>query len=196
MSTATVTRPDEAAVRAAVEGVPDPELPPVTLGMLGMVETVDVADDGSVHVELLPTFSGCPATEMMSRDVREALAGVDGVGEVTIRWRHTPVWTTERISAEGHKRLREFGIAPPTGGGPVSSVSSQGRLTLPIAQVGAGVSDDPTADPDAAPAHGVACPFCGEAERVEEDSPFGPTPCRASWFCNACQQPFERFKDL
>lgn len=192
MSTATVTRPDEAAVRAAVEGVPDPELPPVTLGMLGMVETVEVSDDGSVHVELLPTFSGCPATEMMSRDVREALNGVDGVREVTIRWRHTPVWTTERISTEGHQRLREFGIAPPTGGGPVSTVSSQGRTALPIAQVGVDVSSDP----DAPPAHGVACPFCGEAERVEEDSPFGPTPCRASWFCNACQQPFERFKDL
>ena len=208
MSTATAVRPDEAAVRAAVEGVPDPELPPVTLGMLGMVETVEVASDGTVFVELLPTFSGCPATEMMSRDVREALAGVDGVGEVTIRWRHTPVWTTERINAEGHQRLREFGIAPPTGGGPVSTVSSQGRPSLPIAQVGTHPHAhpetdpdvdphvDPDLDPDAPPAHGVACPFCGEAERVEEDSPFGPTPCRASWFCNACRQPFERFKDL
>ena len=190
MSTATAVRPDEAAVRAAVEGVPDPELPPVTLGMLGMVETVEVASDGTVFVELLPTFSGCPATEMMSRDVREALAGVDGVGAVTIRWRHSPAWSSDRINAEGHQRLREFGIAPPTGGGVVSSVGSEGRLSLPIAAVAGGT------DPDATPAAAVACPYCGEAERIEEDSPFGPTPCRASWFCNACRQPFERFKDL
>lgn len=187
MSTATTVRPDEAAVRAAVEGVPDPELPPVTLGMLGMVELVEVADDGSVRIELLPTFSGCPATEMMSQDVRTALAHVEGVGEVTIRWRHTPAWSSLRISAEGHERLREFGIAPPTGGGVVSSVGSDGRRSLPIASLG---------DPDAAPAAAVACPYCGELDQIEEDSPFGPTPCRASWFCRSCQQPFERFKDL
>lgn len=185
MSASTTTRPDEAAVRAAVEGVPDPELPPVSLGQLGMVERVEVHADGRVEVDLLPTFSGCPATEMMSRDVRSALAEVGGVGDVKIRWLRNPMWTTDRITAEGHEQLRSFGIAPPTGGGPVSEIAREGRTALPVA--GFGGSQDSRDD--------VACPFCGSTA-VRELSPFGPTPCRANWECDGCDQPFEVFKDL
>ena len=182
---------DVAAVRAAAASVPDPELPPVSLGMLGMVHDVRIEDERIV-VELLPTFSGCPATDMMGRDVKDAIVeqvdGVDDAGRILVRWLFEPVWTTDRINDEGHARLKEFGIAPPTGGGVVTGgPEREGRRSLPLT-LGA---DDPDADP--APA--VTCPYC-DASDVTEDSPFGPTPCRANWYCNDCDQPFERFKPL
>lgn len=181
MST-TTTAPDLAAVRAAVAGVPDPELPPVTLGMLGMVHDVRVHDDGRVEIELLPTFSGCPATEMMERDVRTAVGALPGVADVTVRFRFDPPWRATMITEEGHERLREFGIAPP--GGAVPSVTPAGRPTLPLAFS--------MTEPEVAVR---ACPYCGSEDTVRESS-FGPTPCRDIRFCNGCQQPFEAFKDL
>jgi len=181
------------AVREAAAGVPDPELPPVSLGQLGMVHDVRREDDGRVVVELLPTFSGCPATEMMGRDVTSAIHDqVDPDLNVLVRWLFEPQWTTDRISVEGRARLKEFGIAPPTGGGVVTGGPDRhGRRSLPLS-VG-GVATD--RDPDADPAPSVTCPYC-DSDEVEEDSPFGPTPCRAAWFCRSCDQPFERFKPL
>lgn len=163
-------------VHDAVAGVADPELPPVTLGMLGMVHDVRVDDAGVVEVELLPTFSGCPATEMIGRDVEAAVRAVDGVRAVTVRFRFSPPWTPDRITAEGHDRLRDFGIAPP--GGPTGAPSPDGRVSLPIAAL--------SADPR-------PCPYCGSRDTVQ-DAGFGPTPCRDVRFCEACQQPFEAFK--
>jgi len=179
------TTVDPAAVRRAVEGVPDPELPPVTIGMLGMVHDLDVATDGTVRVELLPTFSGCPATEMIERDVVDAVRAVDGVQQVTVRFRFDPPWTPERIDATGRERLREFGIAPP--GGPVPSPRPEGRTSLPLLVApSAAAAAGPAADPR-------PCPFCGSDATIR-DSEYGPTPCRDLRFCEACQQPFEAFK--
>jgi ring-1,2-phenylacetyl-CoA epoxidase subunit PaaD len=173
-----VRPPDPAAVRRAIEAVPDPELPPVTIGMLGMVHEV-LVDDGHVLVELLPTFSGCPATEMIERDVVEAVRGVAGVAQVRVRFRYDPPWTADRIDADGRERLREFGIAPP-GGVVEGSTRPDGRPTLPLATAGA-------------PAR--PCPYCGSTDTTL-DSSFGPTPCRDLRFCAGCQQPFEAFKSL
>lgn len=183
--TTTTTGPDVAAVRQAVAEVPDPELPPVTLGMLGMIHDVrcDPEDPGHVLIELLPTFSGCPATEMMGRDVESAVREVPGVERISITWRYSPAWSSSRITDEGHERLREFGIAPPTGGGPVSAVAPEGRTSLPVM----------AASPEATAA--VACPYCGSGD-TERESAFGPTPCRDIRYCHGCDQPFERFKDL
>lgn len=196
------TTVDIAAVRAVAMSVPDPELPPVTLGQLGMVHDVRVEDDGRLVVELLPTFSGCPATEMMGRDVKQAIVerveGIDHAEGILVRWLFEPVWTTDRISPEGHERLKEFGIAPPTGGDVVTGGPDLGaRRSLPLSFGGTSttVGTDDTSDPDADPAPAVACPYC-DGTQVEEDSPFGPTPCRASWYCRTCDQPFERFKPL
>lgn len=177
-------------VRAAAGGVPDPELPVVTLAQLGMVHDV-VVEDGRVVVELLPTFSGCPATDVMGEDVRAAVtAQVPQVDDLGVRWLFQPVWSTDRISDEGHARLKEFGIAPPTGGGTVSTIDRpDGAVALPVAAASLG------GDPDAAPDEPVSCPYC-DSQDVTEDSPFGPTPCRASWHCASCTQPFERFKPL
>ncbi len=166
---ATTTAPDLATVRAAVEAVPDPELPPVTLGMLGMVHDVRVHDDGRVEVELLPTFSGCPATDMMERDVVSAVGAVPGVATVAVRFRFDPPWRATMITDVGRERLREFGIAPP--GGEVASVAPAGRATLPLVMRDPEVATKP-------------CPYCGSADTVRESS-FGPTPCRDIRFCNA-----------
>lgn len=163
-------------VRRAVEDVADPELPPVTIGMLGMVHDLEVAD-GRVVVELLPTYSGCPATEMIRRDVVGAVEALDGVMDVQVRFRYDPPWTPDRIDAVGRERLREFGIAPP-GGHIAGTVRPQGRPTLPLAL---------------APEPARPCPYCGSDDTVR-DSAFGPTPCRDLRYCTACNQPFEAFK--
>lgn len=174
----TRTDVDAAAVRRAVAGVPDPELPPVTIGMLGMVHDVQVDADGEVTVELLPTFSGCPATDMIGQDVQAAVTQVPGVHTVTVRFRHSPPWTPDRIDAEGREQLRRFGIAPP-GGPVVGAVEPEGRRSLPLALSG---STDPR-----------PCPYCGSDDTVR-DAPFGPTPCRDLRYCQACDQPFEAFR--
>lgn len=172
--TSTSTRPDLATVREAVGSVPDPELPPVTLAMLGMVHDVRI-DGHDVAVELLPTWSGCPATDMIADDVRTAVAAVEGVDTVTVRFRHDPVWTPDRITEAGHEALRSFGIAPPAG-----------RSALPVLPTVGGLGAPPVDAPR-------PCPYCGSTD-TERDGLFGPTPCRDVRFCNACTQPFEAFK--
>lgn len=169
------TRPDVAAVRAAVEAVPDPELPPVTIGMLGMLHDLTV-EDRHVRVELLPTASGCPATEVIAADVRAAVGQLDGVDAVEVRFRWDPPWTSDRISAAGRAALRSFGVAPPPSGG-----GDDGRA--------AGTR------PPLAGDAGVACPYCGSTSTTR-DSLFGPTPCRSLHRCPDCRQPFEAFDRL
>ncbi len=169
---------DVPAVRRAVNSVPDPELPPVTIGMLGMVHHLDVSGDGAVTVDLLPTFSGCPATDMIGQDVEAAVREVPGVTSVTVRFRHDPPWTADRIDDEGREALRRFGISPP-GGTLVGAQRPEGRPTLPLAMT-------ETSDPR-------PCPYCASDDTVR-DAPFGPTPCRDVRFCRACDQPFEAFK--
>ncbi len=167
--------PDLDAVRDAAGGVLDPEMPAVTLAMLGMVHDVQ-ATGHDVEIELLPTFSGCPATEMIAEDVRAAVGAVDGVGTVTVRFRYDPPWTPERITPEGHEALRSFGIAPPVG-----------RPELPVLPT-AGSFSGPTAAAAPRP-----CPYC-DSTNTDRDGLFGPTPCRDVRYCRDCQQPFEAFK--
>lgn len=170
---------EAATVRATVEAVQDPELPAVTIGMLGMLHDLRVDAHGNVEVELLPTFAGCPATDMIRADVLQALAGLDGVDAITVLFRYDPVWTPERISDEGRERLVGFGIAPPrTPAG--DEVLPANVVRLPVASV-------------AEPATERECPYCQSTETTR-DSAFGPTPCRDLWMCHNCQQPFEGFK--
>ena len=178
----TLTRPDLDAIRDAIESIPDPELPPVTIGNLGMLHDLSV-DDGHVHAELLPTFSGCPAIDVMREDIEAAVRAVPGVTDVSVRFRFDPPWSPERIDDEGREALREFGITPP--GGVVQTPALEGiesRNVLPLR--------GPTRQ-----ASERVCPYCGSEETVT-DSPFGPTPCRSIHYCNTCRQPFEAFKDL
>lgn len=167
MSVATAASPED--VRAVLDTVPDPEMPPVTVGDLGMVVDVTV-DGGEVVVDLVPTFSGCPATAVIREEVAKAVGALEGVEAVTVRFVRDVVWDPERITHRGRERLRTYGIAPPGSG----QQAPAGGLAL--LQIG-----------------GVTCPLCGSRDTVA-DSPFGPTPCRSTNFCRACRNPFEAIK--
>ncbi len=104
--------PDEAQVRTALQAVHDPEIPVLSIVDLGVVEAVRI-EDGRVLVELLPTFSGCPALGFMAEAVRRKVAAVPGVDEVQVSFRLDPAWNTSRISERGRLALQSFGIAPP-----------------------------------------------------------------------------------
>jgi len=145
--------------------VPDPEIPVLSVVDLGIVRAVDESDDKRrVVVTLTPTYSGCPATEVIARDVRTALEA--SYDEVDVRTQLSPPWTTDWMSEAAKEKLHGFGIAPPAG-----------RVTLPLLNTGA-------------PA---ACPRCG-SKSVEELAGFGSTPCKALWRCIECREPFDYFK--
>ncbi|HEX2029154.1 MAG TPA: 1,2-phenylacetyl-CoA epoxidase subunit PaaD [Nitriliruptorales bacterium] len=181
MTITDATAVDPAALRRAVEAVTDPELPPLTIRMLGMLHTLRCDDTGHVRVELLPTFSGCPATDVIGGEVERAVRRVGGVTGVTVRFLFDPPWTPDRIDEAGRAALRAFGITPP--GEVVRSVALDGvrdRHRLPLA----GEAVAPR-----------VCPYCGSGD-TQTDTVFGPTPCRSIHFCRGCRQPFEAFKDL
>jgi ring-1,2-phenylacetyl-CoA epoxidase subunit PaaD len=163
------TRTLDDAVWSALEGVMDPEIPAVSVVDMGMIKDV-VVETGRVRVEVLPTFTGCPAVPIIRQDVAVAVAGVEGVEDVVVEFSYDPPWTTDRITDEGRRKLTEFGLAPPQGDGPVL-----------ISDIGL---------PEVA-----VCPFCGSRD-THNENPFGPTPCRAVYYCNACRNPFEQFKPV
>lgn len=166
MTTATTI---ELAVWEALATVPDPEIPAVSVVDMGMIKHVEV-DGDQVLVTVLPTFTGCPAIPMIKQDVGVAVSAVSDIESVTVETTFDPPWTTDRITDQGRARLKEFGLAPPTGKGPVL-----------IANIGL---------PKRA-----KCPFCGSMD-TRNDNLFGPTPCRALYYCESCRQPFEQFKDV
>jgi ring-1,2-phenylacetyl-CoA epoxidase subunit PaaD len=164
---ATVDTP--AGLWAALDEVVDPEIPAVSVVEMGMVNRVDVDVDGRVAVEILPTFSGCPALDIIAAHVRERLAREPGVRAVEVSFAFDPPWSTDRITPEGQAKLKGFGIAP--------APLSRGR-PLPVLQ-----------------GQLVACPYCGSTRTTMENL-FGPTPCRSLYRCLDCRNPFERFKAL
>lgn len=169
-------------VRRRVEAVLDPELPVLTLSQLGVVRDVRAgAEPGQVVVEITPTYSGCPALEVMSHDVAQAVRRAGFRPDVRVVL--SPAWTTDWITADGRKALSDAGIAPP---GP----AGRGAVTV---QMGA----TRTAAPGGAPttASGPSCPQCGSAA-VEELARFGSTACKALMRCRACREPFDYVKPL
>lgn len=161
---AAATRAD---VLAALRGVADPEIPAVSIVDLGMIGAVEVEPD-RITVELLPTFVGCPAVEMIRMGIEDRLAVFGRKVDVLVSFA-TP-WSSDRITEAGREALRRSGFAPPA---PVG----QGRA-LPM------LDDAPT-----------ACPHCGSL-RTSLDNAFGPTLCRSIRHCADCRQPFEAFKAL
>jgi ring-1,2-phenylacetyl-CoA epoxidase subunit PaaD len=160
------------AAWAVLDTVPDPEVPALSVRDLGIVRDV-VCGDAGTEVVLTPTYSGCPATEVISDSVRQALEAA-GYGPVTVTLRRAPAWTTDWISDEGRRKLREYGIAPP---GPVEPEAAPGVATIRIRP------------------RGVDCPRCGSAQ-TERLSAFGSTACKAMYRCLACCEPFEHFKPI
>ncbi|MDT0164991.1 1,2-phenylacetyl-CoA epoxidase subunit PaaD [Actinotalea sp. AC32] len=170
--TAARAVPDVARLRAVAGTVPDPEIPVVTLDDLGIVRRVTVTDDGAVEVVLTPTYTGCPATEVIAADVERALVDA-GAGRVVVRTVLAPAWTTDWITESGRAKLRAFGIAPPDG---TRAVDRSGPPAVPLALT-------------------ARCPRCGSL-RTREISRFGSTPCKALWSCRDCGEPFDSFKVL
>ena len=168
-TTSQATRTDRAW--EVLNGVLDPEVPALSLCDLGIVREV-IDHGGELEVVLTPTYSGCPATEVIERNVLSALAEA-GLAPARATLRRAPAWTTDWISAQGRRKLREYGIAPP---GPAS------------ADTGAVVRFVRRGEP-------VACPRCG-SDSTQRLSAFGSTACKAMYRCLACREPFEHFKPI
>lgn len=157
-------RVDADAIRRALDALPDPEIPVVSIVELGIVREIVREADGWV-VRLTPTYSGCPATESIVDSVREALRTLGASARVEIVL--APAWTTDWIAPAAHEKLRAYGIAPP--------LARKGKAALLFV-------DDR-----------VACPRCGSTT-THKVSEFGSTACKALWACDACREPFDYFK--
>jgi ring-1,2-phenylacetyl-CoA epoxidase subunit PaaD len=173
------SRPSIGAVWQALAAVPDPEIPVVSIVELGILRSVewDADDPSTLVVVVTPTYSGCPATELIMAGIRDALRAA-GVAGVRIATRLAPAWTTDWIGPDARRKLREFGIAPPSG--------------TPAAPTMA-VIDATGIGPLRRAATEVACPRCGSA-RTELLSQFGSTACKAQYRCRDCLEPFDYFK--
>ena len=155
------------SIRNALHDVKDPEIPVVSVVEMGIVRDILICDEG-VTVQMTPTFSGCPALDVMRRDI-EARVRQMGIENVTVETILYPPWTSDWITDEAREKLRQFGLAPPPQhGGNLISVAF-----LDVAE----------------------CPRCRSKNSVIKNS-FGPTLCRMIWYCNDCQDAFEQFKPL
>jgi ring-1,2-phenylacetyl-CoA epoxidase subunit PaaD len=150
-------------LREVLAQVHDPEIPVITIEDLGILRDVQL-DGDRVVVTITPTYSGCPAMQEIEADVRAALAGY----EVEVRTVLSPAWTTDWMTDDGRRKLREHGIAPPERrpAGPVLVQLGPPRLT---------------------------CPQCGSAD-TEELTRFGSTSCKSMWRCRSCREPFDHFR--
>ena len=155
-------------VFALLAGVPDPEIPVLSVLDLGVIRHVSVAPDGSVEVGVAPTYSGCPATPMIKADILGVLAGA-GIHATAVDVL-SPPWTSDWLSEEGRRKLEAYGITPPA-----AAVGSPRAL----------VQSEPV----------IACPRCRSRE-TERLSEFGSTPCKALYRCLSCREPFDYFKCL
>jgi len=161
--------PESAAVEAVwalLATVKDPEIPILSIIELGIVRYVRADSGGRVHVGLTPTYSGCPATEIIRRSVEMTLARA-GINDAELETVLAPAWTSDWITGAGRSKLAAYGIAPPA-----EAVANPKRL------FGAVV---------------LACPRC-KSLATRQVSEFGSTPCKAHYLCTACLEPFDYFK--
>jgi ring-1,2-phenylacetyl-CoA epoxidase subunit PaaD len=160
----------ENRVWEALAQVHDPEIPPCSITDLGIVARVQATKD-AVEVDLLPTFAGCPALDVIREDAEAAVQAAAPDFEAKVRFVYSPPWTSDRITPEGRAALKGYGITPPRSGAPAFvALASLHRVEGT-----------------------VSCPYCGSEETVLE-SAFGPTLCRSTHFCRSCRNPFEGFK--
>ena len=150
-----------------LRGVLDPEVPAISVTDLGIVR--DVVEHGDeLEVVVTPTYSGCPATEVIAQAITDALDAA-GLAPVRVTQRRAPAWTTDWITPQGREQLRAYGIAPP------GACASAAPIRLM--------------------ARDVDCPHCGSSQ-TERLSAFGSTACKSLHRCVACREPFEHFKPL
>ena len=167
-------RPDPAEIWGWLSEVPDPEIPVISLTDLGIIRGVEWQDDTLV-VTVTPTYSGCPATSIINLDIERALRE-RGIDRLRLERRLSPPWTTDWLTEAGREKLRAYGIAPP-----IDGTAADGRLAGRVSRL-AGTSNLV-----------IACPRCGSTQ-TEKVSQFGSTPCKASYRCTDCLEPFDYFK--
>jgi ring-1,2-phenylacetyl-CoA epoxidase subunit PaaD len=162
------TQADTAAARAsaAAGSVLDPEVPVLTIADLGVLRDVTVDAAGRVIVTVTPTYSGCPAMDVIRRDVEDAVHAA-GFSDVEVRTVLSPPWTTDAMTDLGRQALLDYGIAPPQ-----RRTSTSGPVLVSLS---------------------VRCPQCGSPD-TRELSRFGSTACKSMWACNSCLEPFDHFK--
>jgi ring-1,2-phenylacetyl-CoA epoxidase subunit PaaD len=158
----------ESEVWKLLASVPDPEIPILSIVDLGIVRYVKTDDEAHVHVGLTPTYSGCPATEVIRASVQQTLRDA-GFADAVIEETLSPPWSSDAITDVGRAKLAAFGIAPP----PRSVSNPRHLLGLPPVQ----------------------CPRCG-SQQTRLVSEFGSTPCKAHYQCESCLEPFDAFKCL
>jgi ring-1,2-phenylacetyl-CoA epoxidase subunit PaaD len=148
-------------------GVVDPEIPVLTIEDLGILRGVRVGDDGVARVTITPTYSGCPAMEHISMDVKRAFIEA-GLPKPEVELVLSPAWSTDWMTEAGRAKLEEYGIAPPSG------TAHAGPVTVGLT---------------------VKCPQC-HSLNTREMSRFGSTSCKALYVCQDCREPFDYFKVL
>jgi ring-1,2-phenylacetyl-CoA epoxidase subunit PaaD len=163
--------PSREDLLALLDTVMDPEVPVLSVRELGIVRDVDVDDAGAVTVSVTPTYSGCPAIQVIEHDILAALARA-GCRDARVRTVYTPAWTTDWIAPAAKAKLKAYGIAPPAAASPGGDLVQLLRAR-PAAQ----------------------CPYCSSYE-TEVRSEFGSTACKAICWCRKCGQPFEEFKSI
>lgn len=157
-----------------LDAVPDPEIPVISLVDLGIIRDVAWNDDTLV-VTVTPTYSGCPATSVINLDIETALRG-HGIEKLALKRQISPAWTTDWLSEKGREKLKGFGIAPP-----VDGTAADGVLAGRVSRLTHGSNLT------------IECPRCG-SNHTERLSQFGSTPCKASYRCKDCLEPFDYFK--
>lgn len=154
--------------RDAAASVVDPEIRVITIDELGILRSVEEDPaSGRVTVTITPTYTGCPAMDVIRADIRRALAAA-GHADAEVRTVYSPPWSTDWISEGGRAKLAAAGIAPP------EPVRAPGVVSLTLA---------------------ARCPQCGSPE-TEQVSRFGSTACKALWRCRSCSEPFDHLKAL
>lgn len=148
--------------------VTDPEIPVLSIEDLGILRAVDQEQDGTVRVTITPTYSGCPAMDVIRDDVETAFKK-EGYDKVAVDLVLSPAWTTDWMSEEGKRKLNEYGIAPPSG-----KAAAGGKVSVGLT---------------------VKCPRC-HSLNTKELSRFGSTACKALYTCQDCKEPFDYFKVL
>jgi ring-1,2-phenylacetyl-CoA epoxidase subunit PaaD len=165
-------QPSIAEIWSWMSEIPDPEIPVLSIVDLGIVRDVRWSEDHELIITITPTYSGCPAMDVIARDIRSSLID-HGIGAFRLETKLSPAWTTDWMSDSAKERLRSYGIAPPA-----QRLISMAEIT-PLRST---ENETP-----------VQCPHCG-SEATTVISRFGSTPCKALYRCSACLEPFDVFK--
>ncbi len=163
------------AIMKALRSIPDPEMP-ISIVDLGLIHAVRIEpEDGEarVSIDVLPTFVGCPALEMIAGEITSKVGSIPGVSGTDVRFLYDPPWSVDRITADGRAALSAHGVTVPEEGSALPVPGHRGAVEFRTSA--------------------IKCPFCG-SDRTSLDSMFGPTRCRTIYYCAACRNSFEHMK--